>query len=74
MSKQTASAAKLQLERERGPRFVIGDELAEVLRLVTGLTDAANGRYRNLPVTAGTMELIARYLKRLLPPGAARQT
>jgi len=61
-------------ERELGPRYVIGDELREIHRLIDGLTDVASGRCRNLPVTAGTMELIARYLKRLLPPGAARQT
>jgi len=69
VSKQPAPPA-----REVGPRWVVGNELAEVHRLIDGVTDAANGRLRNLPVTAGTMDLIATYLKRLLPPGAARQT
>jgi len=43
------------------------EEIAELQRLITGLTDRVNGKYRNLPVTAGTMELIAKYLTRLLP-------
>jgi len=43
------------------------EEIAELQRLITGLTDKSNGKYRNLPVTAGRMSVIAHYLKRLLP-------
>lgn len=43
------------------------EEVAELRRLIAGLADKVNGKYRNLPVTAGTMEVIAKYLARLLP-------
>jgi hypothetical protein len=42
------------------------DEQTELRRLIAGLEEGANGRYRHLPVTSGDMCLIAKYLRRLL--------